>query len=210
MMVNSNNNMTMAVLDYLGKAYVQSYANSIGMSHTVINHYIGCPTLPTLNTTSIGDITRVYEGVENGTLLNSNYRSAFYARMLNETNYQQKFQAYLCPIVNQEAAKLGKSSTVAQNFCNAVTWKAKGGDYVMGNPNGGNPLEFHGGLSNYGFPVKTTPGGAITSYKHWIWGTYIDHTVYSSSSNKTAISNARTNAQTAALIGPIDQALTTW
>jgi hypothetical protein len=48
--------------------------------------------------------------------------------MLNQSNYAG-FKKAICPVVNQEAAKLGKSSSVAIAFCNAMTWIARGGSY---------------------------------------------------------------------------------
>ena len=47
--------------------------------------------------------------------------------MLNET--WSKYGPSICPVVNQEATSLGKSTAVATAFCKALIWAAKGGDY---------------------------------------------------------------------------------
>src|SRR5437763_7232291 len=75
MMQQSDNAMTRAVVDHFGLASIQSYASSIGLTSTHINHEVGCPTLNTLNTTSLADLTKIYEGVSDGTLLNPNYKA---------------------------------------------------------------------------------------------------------------------------------------
>src|SRR5947207_2989704 len=61
MMQNSDNAMTKAVEDYFGRANVQAYANSIGLSATQINHDIGCGT--PANRTSVNDLTKIYEEI---------------------------------------------------------------------------------------------------------------------------------------------------
>jgi hypothetical protein len=205
MMQQSDNAMTRAVVDHFGLANIQTYANSIGLTATHINHEVGCPTLSTLNTTSLSDLTKVYEGVANGTLLNTSFRSTFYARMLNQGNYSP-FRTYICNLAQQEATKLGKSSATATSFCNTITWAAKGGDYTINTSS--TSYEFHGGVADFGFPMKTN--GTVTSTKHWVYGEYVDHVVYASPTQQTNVGNARTAAQTAALIGPLDQALATW
>ena len=199
MMQNSDNAMTKAVADYFGRANIQAYANSIGLTSTQINHDIGCGT--PANRTSLADLTKIYEGVQNGTLLDPNYKATFYARMLNQNNYSP-FRTYICNLSQQEAVKLGKSSSTASAFCNAITWAAKGGDYSV------NGYEYHGGLADYGMPIMS--GGVISSFKHYIWGEYDDHVTYASAANGTAINNARSAAGTAAIIGVLDQALATW
>jgi hypothetical protein len=205
MMQQSDNAMTRAVVDHFGIANIQAYASSIGLTATHINHEVGCPTLNTLNTTSLADLTKIYEGVADGTLLNTGYRSAFYARMLNQSNYGA-FRTYICNLAQQEATKLGKSSAQATAFCNAITWAAKGGDYTINSSS--TSYDFHGGVADFGFPVKTN--GTITSTKHWVYGEYVDHVVYASSAQQTNVGSARTAAQTAAITGPLDQALATW
>jgi hypothetical protein len=205
MMQQSDNAMTRAVVDHFGLANIQAYASSIGLNATHINHEVGCPTLTTLNTTSLSDLTKIYEGVQNGSLLNTSYQATFYARMLNQSNYSP-FRTYICNLSQQEATKLGKSSAVATSFCNAITWAAKGGDYTINSST--TSYEFHGGVADYGLPMKTN--GTITSTKHWVFGEYVDHVVYSSSTQQTNVGNARSASQTAALITPIDQALATW
>lgn len=121
-----------------------SYASSLGLTATAINHNIGCPTSTTHNRTTLVDLGNVYEAFQTGVVTSSTtWKSQFKSRMLNESNYSG-FRNSICPIVQQEATKLGLSSTTATNFCNAMTWIAKGGSYSTAGPS---PTRCHGTVS---------------------------------------------------------------
>src|SRR5262249_38289084 len=128
----SDNRTTRSILEKYGKPAMLSYAASLGMTATAINHTIGCPTALTHNLTTLADLGKVYEAYQNGTITsNSAWRSQFRERMLNQTNYPG-FRAAACPIVSQIAASIGKSAATATAFCNALTWITKGGSYQYG------------------------------------------------------------------------------
>jgi len=206
MMQNSDNRMTRGILENFGKPSMLALASSIGMTSTAINHNIGCPTSTTHNVTTLSDLSRVYNGVDDGTLVtNATWLSRFKSRMLNQANYGG-FKSSFCPLVNTEAAAMGKSSTVATNFCNAVRWYAKGGSYQYG---GSLPYQISwSGLSVTGLPVKS--GGVISSYRDYIFGDFVDMTTINSSAESTAVSNARSQAYLEAMRAQIDHALATW
>jgi hypothetical protein len=83
---------------------------------TAIDHDIRCPTDSTHNRTTLTDLGKVYEAFEKGTITTSaTWKSEFRSRMLDESNYSG-FRNSLCPIVSQEASKLGKSASVATSL----------------------------------------------------------------------------------------------
>jgi hypothetical protein len=206
MMWNSDNRMTRGILENYGKATVLAYASSLGLTNTHINHNIGCPTSTTHNVTTLVDLGRVYEQFQNGTVTsNSAWRTQFRQRMLNQSNYSG-FRSSICPVVQHEATKLGKSATTATNFCNAITWIAKGGSYDYGV---GYPRQVsYDNVALTGLPYKTSTG--VPAPKYFVFGEYIDGTTLTSDPQRTAINTARGNEDLEAMRPYIDAALSTW
>src|SRR5438445_11703036 len=113
MMAVSDNRMTRGIRANNTKASMLSYATSLGLTSTSINHNIGCPTSTTHNRTTLVDLGKVYEAFQNGTVTTSStWKTQFKNRMLNQTNYSG-FKSAICPIVTQEATALGKSAATA-------------------------------------------------------------------------------------------------
>jgi hypothetical protein len=205
MMWVSDNRMTRGILENYGKPAMLSYAATLGLTATAINHNIGCPTSTTHNLTTLSDLGKVYEAYQNNTITaNSVWKSEFRGRMLNEANYSG-FKTSICPIVNQVAVALGKSAATATAFCNALTWIAKGGSYQYG---GSLPYSVSwDGVSMTGVPYKSA--GAIAR-KFFIFGEYVDGTVINSAAEATAINTARGREYQEAMRPYIRAALSTW
>jgi hypothetical protein len=205
MMWVSDNRMTRGILEKYTKPAMLSYASSLGLTSTAINHNIGCPTSTTHNLTTLVDLGKVYEGFQNNTVTsNATWKSEFRSRMLNESNYSP-FRTGICPIVNQEATSLGKSSATATSFCNALTWISKGGSYQYG---GSLPYSVSwDNLSLTGVPYKTS---GVTAPKFFIWGEYVDGTTINSTSEANTINAARAKEYLEAMRPYIHAALTTW
>lgn len=203
MMQNSDNRMTRAILEKYTKASMLTYATSLGMTSTAINHNIGCGS--PANKTTLSDLGKVYEGFQNGTVTsNATWQANFRSRMLNENNYSG-FRNLICPIVNQEATKLGKSATTATNFCNAMKFIAKGGDYVFGDTYPRN--ESHGDVWLVTMPFKSS---GVVAPKYYVLGEFVDGVSISSSSEATTMNNARSTLKKEALRPTISSALATW
>lgn len=211
MMWKSDNRMTKGILYKYGggtfsggKAVMENYAASLGLTSTQINHNIGCPTSATHNKTTLVDLGKVYEAFQNGTITTSStWQSEFKSRMLNQT--WSGFKNSICPVVNQEAAKLGKSPAVATDFCNAMTWIAKGGSYAYGTVY---PYQVSwGGLSMTGVPYKSS---GIIAPKYFIFGEFVDGTTINSQSEADSVNTARGNLYLEALRPYIHTALATW
>jgi hypothetical protein len=205
MMWNSDNRMTKGILDKYGKPAVLAYGTSLGLTRTAINHDIGCPTDSTHNRTTLADLGKVYEAFQQGTITtNATWKAQFRSRMLNESNYSG-FRNSLCPIVSQEAAKLGKSSSVATSFCNATTWIAKGGSYQYGDSM---PYKVSwDGVSMTGLPYKSS---SSTVPRYFGFGEYVDGTTINTQNQADTINVARSKEYLEAMRPYVRAALSTW
>jgi hypothetical protein len=205
MMQVSDNRMTRGILEKYTKASMLSYATSLGLTSTAINHNIGCPTSSTYNRTTLTDLGKVYEAYQNGTVTsNSTWKSQFRSRMLNDTNYSG-FRSLICPIVNAEATSLGKSAATATAFCAAMKFMAKGGDYAYG---GSYPrLESHDDIWLTTMPFKVS--GTITP-RFYVLGEFVDQINIGSTTEINNVNAARSQVKQEALRPYIRSALTTW
>jgi hypothetical protein len=206
MMQNSDNRMTRGILEKYGKPAMLAQASSLGLTSTSINHNIGCPTASTHNSTSLSDLDKIYEAYQNGTDITvAKWRNQFKVRMLNEANYPSAVSS-ICTIVQQEATALGKPAAVATNFCKKITWLAKGGSYQYGGSLPWTISWANGSLT--ALPFKNASGTVVkTSY---FYGDYVDGTTINSTSEQTAIANARNTAFLESLRPYIHAALQTW
>jgi hypothetical protein len=205
MMQNSDNRMTRGILEKYGKPAMLSYAAALGLTSTAINHNIGCPTSTTHNRTTLVDLGKVYEAFQNSVVTTSStWKAEFKSRMLNQSNYSG-FKSAICPIVQQEATALGKSATVATNFCNAMTWIAKGGSYQYG---GSLPYTVSwDGLSMTGVPYKAS---GVVAPRYFVFGEFVDGTQINSQAEADAINAARSKLYLEAMRPFIHSALTGW
>jgi hypothetical protein len=205
MMENSDNRMTEGVLNQYTKGAMLAEASALGMTHTQINHTIGCPTPTTHNFTSLSDLANLYSAVSQKTDINvSTWVQAFRNRMLNQTNYPSA-KSTICDVVDQEAASLGKSSAKAANFCDQVKWIAKGGSYQYGGADT-DPISWaNGSLTT--LPSKTN---GVVGHTDYFYGDYFDEVSFASAAAKNSLATARTTAFQEALRPEIRAALTTW
>jgi hypothetical protein len=131
MMKSSDNRTTRALQRYYGADNVTAWAQSIGLSKaTYIKQIIGCGYKNNLrNAFTLADAGKLYEAVENGTLLGpgglNSLRDKFYSTMGSGS---VSSGSALGQIVASEAAKVGKSGVVSQFLAN-MTFAAKGGSY---------------------------------------------------------------------------------
>jgi hypothetical protein len=206
MMQQSDNRMTKGILLKYGKAAMLNEATHLNMTHTAINHNIGCPTAATHNSTSLGDLSALYSAYQSKTdITNATWWTNFRTRMLNDANYSG-FKTNFCSLVSTEATKLGKSSATATAFCNKVTWIAKGGSYQYGGDNVTSPISWANG-SLITIPYKVS--GTVTP-RAYFYGDYFDQVQFTTASAKSALSTARTTAFNTAMRPYVDAALGTW
>lgn len=213
MMEQSDNRTTDATLDRFGRAAINETADEVGMTRTEINHRIGCPGAASpqpfeRNELTLHDAGLLYEGVSNGTLLTGDDRDDFYDFMLNGVGGWK-------PIVDAEAADLGKSQAVADDFLANMRTAIKGGSYTngVGCPNGSTgecKLIRRTGFGVLSLPFKVA-GGIVP--KDYVYGSFVDGTYECGSScsdELDAISQARSSAQKEIVRSRIREALMTW
>jgi hypothetical protein len=128
MMEQSDNRTTDAVLNRFGMAAINGTAQFVGMTNTDLNHRIGCPKAATpnydRNELTLLDAGLLYEGVADGSLLGTGFlRDTFYDYMLNGTSGWKT-------IVDEEAAAIGKSQAIADDFLSNMATAVKGGSYT--------------------------------------------------------------------------------
>jgi hypothetical protein len=203
MMQNSDNRMTRGILEKYTKASMLSYATSLGLTSTQINHNIGCATPH--NKTTLSDLGKVYEAFQKGTVTSSGtWQGQFKSRMLNQSNYSG-FKNSICPIVTQEATALGKSASTATSFCNAMTWIAKGGSYQYAS-NFPYTVSWDG-LSLTGVPYRSS---GVSAPKFFVFGEFVDGTSIGSQTEANSVNNARSKLYQEALRPYIHAALASW
>lgn len=126
MMSVSDNRTTQGVDERYGRSNVNNYAHIIGMTSTKINQTLGCGTLNGgYVTTSLGDLSKLYEGVWSDALLNATRSASFFGRMDGGT---LNTGDPLAGVIEQEAAALGKSASASQFIANTSA-RDKGGSY---------------------------------------------------------------------------------
>lgn len=186
MRISDNRTTRGTVLRYGGTfTPFNSTAAASGLTGTTLRHNIGCAYWnfttgkydPTnrRNDTTAADLAHIYEGVWNSTLLNNtnSARSEF----LESANPGTGASAALQAIINDEAAKQGKSAVAAQFGSLIKTW-GKGGSYgtCLPDANGacGQKVIIRSGTGIIELPVKSRTG-ALT-YRDFVFGRLISDT----------------------------------
>jgi hypothetical protein len=126
MMDVSDNRMTRGMALRYGVATVDAYGHSIGMANTHLTQdRIGCLFVNGVrNQLTLADAGRLYEQVDNGTLLSPANTATFYSIMLGGSVPPT---SPLAAVVRAEAAKAGKAG-VASQFISAMDYREKAGN----------------------------------------------------------------------------------
>ncbi len=156
MMGESNNTMTRAITLLFGTGSTPAErgptgitaletiaVNTIGMADTFMNQqYIGCGYQNGFgganqfqrNQTTLADLGKLYEGVQNGQLLGTGtFRDQFYQPMNGGAfDLATGTEADVRAVVQEEATALGKSAAVVTEFINNMEWRYKPGGYGLG------------------------------------------------------------------------------
>ncbi|KQV94062.1 serine hydrolase [Rhizobacter sp. Root1221] len=183
MMSISDNRTTRGVtLRTGGFPGLNNTAAAVGMTGTTVRHNIGCGyrNLETnkmdpanrRNDTTASDLARIYEGVWNSTLLKNTNSGR--TEFLESANPTTGVGAALQVIINQEAAKLGKSASVASQFGAAVRNWSKGGSYGTCLPDAdggcGQRVIIRSGTGLIRFPIKVA---GITQFRTYSYARFI-------------------------------------
>jgi hypothetical protein len=201
MMWYSDNRMTRAITDYFGYPAIRNTATGIGLTGTVLQHNVGCPTDAAHNYTTLNDLAKIYEaGYTRTDVLDQTHRDLFRSRMLNDVNYSS--MEGLCDIAKEEGPKLGKDSLTVSQFCTNIRWMAKGGSY--GYSSG---LGAVSGARLAGLPYKKPEGGINRVF--YTYGDFVDNFT-SNDTTRATIGAIRNQAIRDSFRPLIDQALQTW
>ncbi|HEX8770139.1 MAG TPA: serine hydrolase, partial [Acidimicrobiales bacterium] len=134
MMTISDNRTTRGITLRYGLPAINATAQWAGMASTDVDQdQVGCGWLGgKRNDTTLSDIGRLFEGVENGTFLGTgSFRTEFYQPMTgNAFNTTSGVENNIITVVNEEAAKQGKSA-IADDFVAGMNWRTKGGSYSI-------------------------------------------------------------------------------
>lgn len=169
MMAVSDNRTTQGADLRYGRTNVNNYAAGIGMSGTLIKQTVGCGIKNGgFVTLTLNDITKMYEGVWNNTLLNTTREASFFGRM---NGGAMPSTGPFGDMVREEAAKLGKTSS-SSLFISQTKWRVKGGSYDMCFPTGDCSPPYNYVRSNAGvltLPFKSSGAAAPRTYAFGWW-----------------------------------------
>ncbi len=212
MMYNSDNRVTRGMEERYGISNVQAMATSIGLSHTSLKQaFIGCAYQGEVrNELTASDAATLYSLVQQGKELNPYYTNTFFndlpGGLISSTSY-------LVTVIDQEAAKLDKSS-VASTFAGDVFNHWKAGSYALCMASDCSSYKVE--LSIAGvltLPAKTTHGAIVpTSYAYsdFVNDLYIPCAVNSGCAAQNAASAMIGEVAAEAARPAIDQALQNW
>jgi hypothetical protein len=127
MMQNSDNARTDMFMHRYGISTLAKFANSIGMSETLIRGYIDCPGQP--NILTVQDAAHIYEGLATARLLPAANVQSLFSMMAGKNYDFSAIWASLQKIIQQEAAALALSPQKIASFTSAVQLSQKSGGY---------------------------------------------------------------------------------
>lgn len=226
MRISDNRTTRGAVLRYGGFAPFNATASATGLTGTTLRHNIGCAyrnvstgkyTTALRNDTTAADLARIYEGVWNSSLLSSPTARAEFLESTSLGTGPGGLQS----IIDQEAARLGKSSTVASQFGAQIRRFGKGGSYGTCLPDSagdcGQKVIVRSGTGLIALPAKVDGvvryrvyafGHLVSDVKVPCWENFDTSAIECSAD--TTYTNAHGNASRELFRDEIRSALATW
>ena len=130
MLVYSDNRTTDSVVRRYGFTALNQTRSLAGMTNSDINHRIGCvdkssPQPWENNQLTLVDDGKIFEGVQNGTLLDSTHRELLYDRMWGWDTPTGALRT----MILKEAANAGLTTAQQTQFVDGIHRRAKGGGY---------------------------------------------------------------------------------
>src|SRR5262249_39098232 len=150
---------------------INATASLAGMTRSHVYHRIGCPSKSSPqpwrdNELTLRDAGKIYEGVENGTLLDTTRKNTLYSDLVGGT---VSSTSPLGQMITQEAQAAGLTPTEITQFLNNTTSLSKGGSYdqcpTSGSCNPGDVVSRTAGGTIW-IPFKS--GGAISN-QAYVW-----------------------------------------
>jgi hypothetical protein len=182
MMTWSDNRTTDAITRRFGFAELNNLMALAGMTRSHLYHRIGCiaaasPQPWHHNELTLRDTGRIYEGIENGTLLDAARRATLFGDMNGGVINPD---GALAAMIKSEASHAGLTPAETAAFLSQVVTRMKGGSYDLcpdtGSCDPGVMIDrTAGGL--IWLPVKSTVDGRVTTTQRaWVWGRYFNLT----------------------------------
>jgi hypothetical protein len=210
MINNGDTRATRGFVKQHGLGAIQTTAANAGMVDTEIDQArIGCWKRGGANSTTLVDLGTLYENVENGSALNdtNNARAEFYQPMSGGAP-----GGVIRDVVSEEAKKLGKSSSTATAFADAIRLKVKSGSYNI--PCG----ELKSGCAGAFFYFRTVAGkvsipfktGSVVTPRVYVWGRFVDSQRIANISPTTTFDGKNAVIDGEILRSTIRSALQTW
>lgn len=207
MMSVSDNRTTRAIVLRFGMAAIQTAASVAGMSSTTINQsQIGCGFLGgNRNDTTLVDMGRLYERVENGTLLDNADTTEFFQPMNSGVNNT------LSAIVTAEATAMGKGAVV-NAFLTRIRNQFKGGSYNIPcsqvSTCSTGQIYIRTNAGRIALPIRTAGGGFAE--RVYVYGTFVDDQFRCSGCSTATWDNTRAAVDAELFRSVIRSALQTW
>lgn len=180
MMWHSDNARTHELTDYFGVKNINAFAQSIGMTSTSINQILGCAFPP--DTMTLDDVATLYQGVADGSLLNSNMVGTFFSLMAGKSEFESEGFDFtgiwsnnggvpdVAQIIAQEAPA-GYTLAQEQNYQAHMNLAYKPGGYVLCQDSSCSSVVEDISVSGwFELPFCTTGG---TSYSQYVFGIYL-------------------------------------
>ncbi len=120
MLQQSDNNRTMEIELRYGRATLNAFADSLGLTNTQINHRLGCLCGDPFNSFSATDAVDLYEKIADGSLFSELWRDQLFDRMNNPS---------LNTVIDQEAVGLSLTPSEIAAFKSLTRMAAKAGSY---------------------------------------------------------------------------------
>ena len=177
MMYHSDNTRTREITDHFGDVNINSFAHSIGMTNTSINHYIGCGG-PIPDTFSLDNAALLYEGVANQTLLNVSDRGIFYSNMAGRAQYESEGYDWTgiwdhdIPTIINQVAPAGTTAAQKSAYMAAMNVAYKAGNYVLCGSSCSNVVEDIAITGWFQLPTCSASG---TTYSEYVWGIFFSN-----------------------------------
>ena len=191
MMTNSDNRSTRALTLYFGSganttekgidgiAKLEDYAfDTLGMTDTFMNQpRIGCGWADSQrNQTTLVDLGKLYEIVQNGTLVGTTtHRTEFFQPMNGGAFGTTGLEGMIRAVVTAEGQSLGKSQSQVQAFIDRMEWRYKPGGYGISCDNPFVPCD--GGyisiLTQAGVLTLPKKSGDFYLNTRYVFGSYV-------------------------------------
>jgi hypothetical protein len=147
MMWHSDNARTREITDTFGAANINTYAASIGMTGTALNHIVGCGG-PVPDQLTLADAGTLYEGVASGSLLTAANQATFYSLMAGKAQFAAEGFDFThlwdtdIPAIVAQAAPAATAAQL-QDYLSSMNIAYKAGSYVNCSDSCGHVAEYY-------------------------------------------------------------------